>query len=318
MYCKHYTVILKKQFWPEFTQKECFFMTQKLSGEDESYKYMIKNIKAPMLEKLGYQADAVEFKNVELIPKAKDKKYMDILCTVDGKFNLNIEPQSTPVYDTKMEDMYKYRTYTQCEDSLPFKTCVLATYPPNHGIRSLEIDEQVNFHPDFFFTQKIDASKIIKTIKNKNKNNKPLSKSEAIDILLLPDAKHDCEKKEMAKIATALLIDANLPDEKFRKTLFDCQEKILQRFYTNKEIKELKKMHNIKAEDYKIEPGTTGFEEAVNLSYLSGKREGYSKGVEETVDAINLIKQDVDDETISKSTGLDIKTIQKLKKEIKK
>ena len=33
-------------------------------------------------------------------------------------------------------------------------------------------------------------------------------------------------------------------------------------------------MHNIKAEDYRIEPGITGFEEAVNLSYLSGQREG--------------------------------------------
>ena len=267
-----------------------------------------------MLEKLGYKADAVEFKNVELIPKAKDKKYMDILCTVDGKFNPNIEPQSTPVYDTKMEDMHKYRTYTQCEDNLPFKTCVLATYPQNHGIRSLEIDEQVNFHQDFFFTQKIEASKIIKTIKDKNKNNKPLSKNEAITILLLPDAKHNGEKKEMAKIATTLLMDANLPDKNFRKTLLDCQEKILQRFYTNKEIKELKKMHNIKAEDYNIEPGITGFEEAVNLSYLSGKREG----IEETFDAINLIKQGIDDETISKGTGLNIKTIQKLKKEIKK
>ena len=299
-------------------------MNENLSGEDESYKYIIKNIGVPMLEKLGYNAEKVEFQNVELIPKAKAKKYMDILCTVDGKYNLNIEPQSTPVYDTKMEDMYKYRTYTQCEDNLRFKTCVLATYAPNHGIRSLEIDEQVNFHPDFFFTQKIDASKIIKTIKDKNKNNKPLSKSEAIDILLLPDAKHDCKKKEMAKIATELLINANLPDEKFRKTLLDCQEKILQRFYTNKEIKELKKMHNIKAEDYDIEPGITGFEEAVNLSYLSGKREGYgdghkkgySEGVHKT--AMNLIKQGVDDETISKGTGLDIQTIQKLKKQIEK
>ena len=70
-------------------------------------------------------------------------------------------------------------------------------------------------------------------------------------------------------------------------------------------------MHNIKAEDYKIEPGTTGFEEAVNLSYLSGKREGVQ------ITAINLIKQGVDDETISKSTELDFETIQKLKEEIK-
>ena len=80
-------------------------MTQELSGEDESYKYIIKKIGVPMLEKLGHNAENVKFNNVELIPKAKDKKYMDILCTVDGKYNLNIEPQSTPVHDTKMNDM---------------------------------------------------------------------------------------------------------------------------------------------------------------------------------------------------------------------
>ena len=100
-------------------------MAEKLIGKDESYKYMIKNIGVPMLEKLGHQAENVEFQNIELIPKAKDKKYMDILCTVDGKYNLNIEPQSTPIYETKMEDMHKYRTYTQCENNIPFQTCVL-------------------------------------------------------------------------------------------------------------------------------------------------------------------------------------------------
>ena len=206
-------------------------MTQELSGEDESYKYIIKKIGVPMLEKLGHNAENVKFNNVELIPKAKDKKYMDILCTVDGKYNLNIEGQSTPAYETKMEDMYKYRTYTQCEDSIPFKTIVLATYNPNHGIKSLEIDEDVNFHPDFFFTQKIDARKIIKTIKDKIKHNKALSKSEAIDILLLPDTKHDCKKKEMAKTAHKLLMEATIPDKKFHQTLIDCSQKILQRFY---------------------------------------------------------------------------------------
>ena len=217
-----------------------------------------------------------------------------------------------------MEDMYKYRTYTQCEESIPFKTIVLATYNPNHGIKSLEIDEDVNFHPDFFFTQKIDARKIIKTIKDKNKHNMPLSKSEAIDILLLPDTKHDCKKKEMVKTAHQLLMEATIPDKKFHKTLIDCSEKILQRFYTKNEIKEIKEMHNIKPQDYGIEPGVTGFEEAVNLSYLSGQREGqregYDNGVEET--AINLIKLEVDDETISKGTGLELETIQKLKKQL--
>ena len=36
-------------------------------------------------------------------------------------------------------------------------------------------------------------------------------------------------------------------------------------------------MLNLKAIDYGLEPNVTGFEEAVNLSYLDGKREGISE-----------------------------------------
>ena len=88
------------------------------------------------------------------------------------------------------------------------------------------------------------------------------------------------------------------------------------------------KMLNLKAEDYGLEPNVTGFEEAVNLSYLDGKREGISKGkkdgikegkkegkkegIEDT--AKNLIELGFEDEIISKATKLDLKTIRKLRK----
>ena len=79
-------------------------------------------------------------------------------------------------------------------------------------------------------------------------------------------------------------------------------------------------MLNLKAIDYGLEPNVTGFEEAVNLSYLDGKREGISEGkkdgkkegIEDT--AKNLIELGIDDETIAKATKLDLKTIQKLRK----
>ena len=71
-------------------------------------------------------------------------------------------------------------------------------------------------------------------------------------------------------------------------------------------------MLNLKAEDYGFEPNVTGFEEAVNLAYLDGKREGISEGIEDT--AKNLIELGIDDETISKATKLDLKTIRKLRK----
>ncbi len=72
-------------------------------------------------------------------------------------------------------------------------------------------------------------------------------------------------------------------------------------------------MLNLKAKDYGLEPNVTGFEEAVNLAYLDGKREGISEGIEDT--AKNLIELGSSDEFIAKATKLDLKTIQKLKNE---
>ena len=84
------------------------------------------------------------------------------------------------------------------------------------------------------------------------------------------------------------------------------------------------KMLNLKAGDYGLEPNVTGFEESVNLAYLDGKREGISEGKKdgkkegkrEAIEDIakNLIELEVSDEFIAKATKLDLKTIQKLRK----
>ena len=75
-------------------------------------------------------------------------------------------------------------------------------------------------------------------------------------------------------------------------------------------------MLNLKAEDYGLEPNVTGFEEAVNLAYLDGKREGKLEAKRESIKNIakNLIELGVSDEFIAKATKLDLKTIQKLRK----
>lgn len=66
-------------------------------------------------------------------------------------------------------------------------------------------------------------------------------------------------------------------------------------------------MLNLKAEDYGLEPNVTGFEESVNLAYLDGKREGKVEV------ARNILKEGVDEETVSRATGLDIESVRKLK-----
>ena len=73
-------------------------------------------------------------------------------------------------------------------------------------------------------------------------------------------------------------------------------------------------MLKLRAEDYGFEPGVTGFEEAVNLSFLDGKREGIDEAKLE--DAKNFIKLGIDEKTISKGIGLDLETISELKKEL--
>ena len=88
-------------------------------------------------------------------------------------------------------------------------------------------------------------------------------------------------------------------------------------------------MLKFKAEDFGLEPNVTGFEESINLAFLDGKREGKSEGYDEGKSeglsegydqssedtARNLLDLGVDEEIISKATGLDLDSIQSLKKQ---
>lgn len=286
-------------------------MSKELSRQDETYKYIIKKLGIRFHRRLGYDGNSLEFKNVELTPFALDNKFMDIFYEVDGKSNFNIELQSSPVYESKMRDMYKYRIYSESEDEKAFHTCVFATYNPNYGIEELAIDENVDFHPNFHYTKKQNAREFLSTIKFKVENKCALSDDEAIDLIIAPDMEHDFEIKPLLEFTSELLVNAVISDENFHLDLIDCQKKMLQRFLEVADRNEVEKMLNLKAEDYGFEPNVTGFEESVNLAFLDGKREGVNNAKLE--DASNLLDLGVDEEIISKATGLDLDTIRKLK-----
>lgn len=286
-------------------------MPKELSREDETYKYIIKKLGIRFHRRLGYEGNSIEFKNVELTPLALDNKFMDLFYEVDGKSNQNIELQSSPVYSPKMNDMYKYRIYSESVDAKPFNTCVFATYNPGYGLEEITISEDINFHPKFFYTKNMDAREFLSIITTKVENKIPLTDDEAIDLIIAPDMKHDCEIKSLLEYTSYLLVNAVICDKKFHLDLINCQKKMLQRFLKVDDRKEVGKMLNLKAEDYGFKPNVTGFEEAVNLSFLDGKREGFDDAVLEI--ASNLLDLGVNEDTISKSTGLDLKSIRKLK-----
>lgn len=285
-------------------------MAKEIIGEDETYKFIAKKLNIRFFRRLGYDGQEIEFLNVEQIPVGPDQKFMDIIGVVDGDGKGNIELQATPVYNPKMLDMYKYRIYSQAEEFTEFKTIVFATYPPTRGIEELEIDGNITFHPDFFYTKNLDATEIINTVKSKNDNNEALSDTEAIDLILTPDTQYDYDIKELMEITSALLVDAEIPDRDFHIELIACQKKMLQRFFKKDERKEMEKMINFKAEDYGIEPNVTGIEEEINLAYLDGARENKFEN------AKKLIELGVDDEIIAQGIDLELEDIRKLKEEL--
>ena len=73
-------------------------------------------------------------------------------------------------------------------------------------------------------------------------------------------------------------------------------------------------MLKLRAEDYGFEPGVTGFEEAVNLSFFDGKREGIDEAMLKSTR--NLIRLGIAADVISEANGIDLKTINELKKEL--
>ncbi|MBQ8017028.1 MAG: hypothetical protein IJ258_02875 [Methanobrevibacter sp.] len=285
-------------------------MTKDFAGQDDAYKYIIKTLNVRFFQRLGYDAQKVVFLNVEQIPIGPDQKFMDILARIDDEYKANIELQSTPVYDPKMLDFYKYRIYSQSEEFSGFKTTILATYPPTQGIVQKEMDDNLNFHPKFFYTKNLKATEIINKVKTKNDNNEPLSDAEAIDLIIAPDTDHEYDIKELMKITSNLLANAVIPDAEFHFKLVKCQRKMLQRFFNKDERKEIEKMINFKAEDYGIEPNVTGIEEEINLAYLDGQREAKFEN------AKKLIELGVDEEIIAKGIGLDLEDVMKLKEEL--
>lgn len=210
-----------------------------------------------------------------------------------------------------MRDMYKYRIYSESEDEKPFKTCIFATYNPKHGIKDIEMDGNVNFHPDFYYLKNQSVREVLNVIKPKVINNVPLCDDEAIDLILIPDMVHNCDINQLLCCTSELLVNAIIEDEQFHFDLIDCQKKMLQRFLKVAERKEVEKMLNLKAEDFGLEPNVTGFEESINLAYLDGKREGLDEA--KLDDARNLIELGVDEDIVSKATGLDLETVRNLK-----
>ena len=298
--------------------------SKKHHDEDLFYKFIFRKLKIRMHHYLGYGGKKMDFQNPEQVPLSKDDKFMDVAYIIDDKTFYNVENQSTPTYEEKLQDIYKYHIYGEVESGMPLKSVVFSTANPNHGIEKLKIDYGMKISPDYIYLKNKNISKILSNLEYKVENNLRLSDSEAIDLLLLPDMNWDIElnTEELFEIICSLLRDAYLSDEEFKRNLIKCEQKMLKRFFTKEKAEEFEKMIHFKAEDYGLEPNVTGFEEELEIEYnfgykngkLDGEKEGKKEGKKEI--AKKLLKKGMGETEIKNITELTQEDIEKLKKEM--
>ena len=277
---------------------------------DKSYKFMHKRLGIKFHRYLYKKGESLRYIDTE-IPETGQRR--DITYIVDEETIFNMEFQSTPLYQEKMEDMFDYVESLRSDRNYGdffVRAGSLNTYNPNHGIRRAKIKYNISFEPDMFFTQERDGWEVLSTSIYKVFNQEEFSDDEAIDLLVLPDMDINMSVKTLMKSICFLIVHANIPDKDFKNDVLICEMVVLKRFFNKKEWLEMVKMIRYESDNPErvavIEKYGMGFD----LIYFDGKLQSKIETAE------NLIVEGVDEGIISRSTGIPLKKIRELKRKL--
>lgn len=277
---------------------------------DKSYKFKYKRLGIKFHRYIYNQGEEIEFIETE-IPETGQRK--DIVVKEDEKKIQITEFMSKALYDEKLHDIFKYHESTRCDPQykdFKIKTDVVSIANPRHGKNKLEIDENITFHVNTYFTQEKNGWKILNNLIYKTITQQELSDTEAIDLLILPDMDIELPIKQLMTIICFLIGHANIPDTDFKTDIIVCEIPVLARFFKDKELSEMKEMLQAQTKDPKVQRIIEEYGNGFDVFYLDGKADGKFDV------AINLLKDGFDEEVISRNTGIPIDKIKELKRKL--
>ena len=280
---------------------------------DKEYKTLFKIFRIILYLYFFLNGEEIEFKNIEIFETGQRK---DIVLIVDKKIIKIIEIMSTPLYESKMRDLYDYymsEVNDPENNGLPVEVEVISIAKPSRGITKVEIDKNINFKVAPIFLKNKNGQKVLNKLTAKTMMQEELSNDECMELLLLPDMDIEMPIKTLMHMIFAIITYANI-SKKMQTKLIIGANAVLVRFYDEEEIKEmvdvlLNKTQNPEAQKI-VE------ENDYNLDFLY--EDGYQEGkIDESIRiAKNLIAMGMDFELISQGTSFSIKALERLKREL--
>jgi len=293
---------------------------------DRSYKFMYRLLGVIFHRYMYGTGEYIKFIETE-IPETGQLK--DMVVIVDGEKIQITEFMSTPLNDGKLRNLYDYHDLTRrnpenCDYDV--ETGVFSIANPNHGKESVEIDENITFHIKTIFTKNRDGWKVLSTLVYKTIIQEELSEKEAIDLLILPDMDIKMPIKTLMIFIIVLIGLANIPKDNFKEKIILCEIKVLARFFKDEELSEMIAMLKTVTTSPEVARVIEKYGEGFHLIYFEGKEDGRNQGLAEgrnhgitegkLEDARNLLVEGIDEEVISRCTGISIEEIRELKRKL--
>ena len=267
------------------------------------------------LKFIGIDEVIKEILNTEFISHTGSKYYPDFLCRLKNGKLCHIEFQFPKARPVDLDRFFKYNIGAEAFYDTTTETSIV-NFTSAKKILKRVIDESKTFHPKHIFLGEIDFDDYWQKINIKSEHNIKLTAFEEIALLvmcLLPDCKN---KADILGNIAKLLKNKSL----FEKRRYEYIEAIIKLEINNliskkerKKIMEENKM-SPQAETLIVntirEVNRKTLHEAEEKGIEKGEEKGREKALEEV--ARNL-KNNMDDEEISKLTGLSLKKIKELK-----
>lgn len=277
---------------------------------DRSYKFMYKLLELKFHRYFYQEGDNIEFIETE-IPDTGQRK--DIVVKVDGKTIQITEFMAKALDDEKLRDIFDYHDSSRTDpsyDDFNVRTGVISIANPNHGKNKVEIDENITFHVTPIFTKRNDGWKVLSSLVYKTVTQEELSDREAIDLLILPDMHIKLPIKVLMCLIIVLIGKVNIQDEDFKKKIVLCELKVLSRFFKDRELSEMIEMLQTQTKNPEVARIIAKYGQGFDVIYFDGKADG------KLDTAKNLLAEKVDEEIISKCTGISIDELKKLKRKL--
>ncbi len=263
-------------------------------------KIVANTFKHHLLNYIGIEAKKIDILNSERF--IYNKKYIpDVLVRIKNTI-IDLEFHTGKTKTKNLKNYLGYQVAIMSDyPNLEVETQVMITEDVEKSVKEYKT-KNITFSPNFWSYKSLNANEKINKIDNKIHKQQEINEEEMIDLIYLPYMESKKSKVELLLKSCQLTNKVKGPTKEQLKAMKTCQLLIMEKYVKNEsEKKKLMKVIKMKLN-------------IVQRLKLEGEKEGIEKGVEKGVEKVakNMKKTGETPKFISKMTGLDHQTIEKL------